>query len=271
MTGIADEDFLRGLRELSAPRMGTELVGPLLYSLVRSTRPAHALEVGSGTTTLYLLRALADNVSDVQRELGMMAEKRQGYDPRWNDEEVAKENQSEILAWLEKEPSLALPEFYEKPYAPYLISVDKHSSPYSSSARVARVAESVGLAGYFTEKNCDFRDITNVMEGAQRLDFVWFDCGGYADYREFLDLYWDHVEPDNGLLALHYTLTVPSHERILAELAGQRDSGKLGRFEMLSLLEPHKIMQNSLTLIRRCNGDLPRFPLTRPISLEQSS
>lgn len=271
MNGATDEGFLRALRELSAPRMGTELVGPLLYSLVRSTRPARVLEIGSGATTLYLLRALADNVLDVRRELALMGEKQRQYDPRWNDEEVARENAPAIIRWLEKEPSLALPEFYHRPYRPSLISVDNDSSSYSSSARVYQAAESAGLAGYLTRKNCDFREVAQVTRSAQHLDFAWFDCGGYQDYRDFLDLYWDHVEPRSGLLVLHYTLTVPSHERVLAELAGQRDTGKLGRFEMLSLLEPHKIMQNSLTLIRRCNGDPPRFPLTRPISLERTS
>ena len=267
---IDDARFAQAVRALTAARMGTELVGPLLAALVRSTRPELVLEVGSGSTSLHLLRALADNAEAVAAEARLMAAKQEHFDPAWNDEAVARQHSSEVLRWLEAAPSLGRPEYYATAHRPRLISVDLHSSPFSSSQRVARAVEELGLAGWYQPRDRDFRDVAQVLDADDVVDFAWFDCGGYQEYRDFVDLYWDRVRPDGGVLVLHYTLTVPNHERVLTELAAQQGSPARGSFEMLSLLEPHKLMQNSLTMIRRCEGSPPRYPLTRPISLEKS-
>jgi predicted O-methyltransferase YrrM len=41
--------------------MGTELMAPLLYSLIRFVRPQRILEIGLGYTTPWLIKGLEDN------------------------------------------------------------------------------------------------------------------------------------------------------------------------------------------------------------------
>jgi predicted O-methyltransferase YrrM len=265
-------DFAAALAMVASPRMGTELMGPLLHSLVCSVRAAAVLEVGGGTTTLYLLDALAENARRHESELRMLEAKQRLYDPSWTgDEGAAERDGGALLTWLEADPPLALPEYYTQPYRPRCVSVDNLSSPFSAASRVREAAARAGLAHLLDQRCCDFRDVPSVAEDPEEVfDLAWFDCGGYGEYRDFLDLYWDKVRADGGMLVLHYTLTVPNHERVLAELQSQRETGVRGEFEMLSLLEPHKLMQNSVTLIRRAAGPPPRFPITRGVSLERS-
>lgn len=266
---MLDAVFLDAVAPLHHPRMGTELMGPLLYSLVRSTRPERVLEVGGGATSLYLLRALADNAADVERERRQLRAKQNAYDRGWEDETLAAQHRGDVLAWLERPPALGLPDYYERVRSGRLTSVDKRSSPYTTAGGANDVARALGLDSWLTTVDCDFREVDRVLADSDHIDFAWFDCGGYQDYRDFIDLYWDRIDDDGGLLLLHYTLTVPNHERILAELASERE--QRGAFEMLSLVEPHKLMQNSVTLVRRCTRPVPRYPVTRPISLERDS
>lgn len=267
-----NKDFAAALAMVTNPRMGTELVGPLLRSLVCMSRAATVLEIGGGASTLYLLDALAENARRHESELHMMEAKQRLYDPSWADDEgAADRDPGALLTWLEADPPLALPAYYAQPYRPRCISVDNLSSAFSAASRVRDAAEGAGLAHLLDQRFCDFRDLPSVLGHQEEVfDFAWFDCGGYGEYRDFLDLYWDKVRADGGMLVLHYTLTVPSHERVLTELASHQQTGIRGQFEMLSLLEPHKLMQNSVTLIRRTAGPAPRYPLTRGVSLERS-
>ena len=65
-------------------------------------------------------------------------------------------------------------------------------------------------------KRLDLDDIVTVHEGDFRgmsskpepnsvpFDFVWFDCGGPAEYVRFLEEYWPLINPDGGILVLHF-------------------------------------------------------------------
>jgi predicted O-methyltransferase YrrM len=252
--------------------MGTELMAPLLHSLARSVRAERVLEVGAGLSTLFLLRALAENAADVERERSLLPAKNAGYDPAWaRDEEAARRAGPAVVRWLEADPPLADPAWYDRPYAPRLLSVDDGSSPFTTAGAVPEAAQAAGLDRFLDLRRGDFRVVAAELRAAgERVDLAWFDCGGYREYRDFLDLCWDLVEPDGGLLVLHYTVTVPNHERAIAELTAAAARGERGRFEMLSLVEPHKLMQNSCTLVRRCEAPPRRYPLTRAVSLERS-
>jgi hypothetical protein len=46
--------------------MGAENLGPMLYNLVRFTKPARILEVGAGYTSAFLLQALRDNAVELE-------------------------------------------------------------------------------------------------------------------------------------------------------------------------------------------------------------
>jgi hypothetical protein len=88
----------------------------------------------------------------------------------------------------------------------------------------------------------------------QKFDFVWFDCGGYAEYERFLEEYWSLINPDGGLLLLHSTLTNITIREVLTKLKLRQATTGFNDFELLSLLEPHKRFQNSVTMIRMTSG-----------------
>lgn len=268
-----DESFQSSACELRSARMGTELMAPLLYSLLRSVRAERVLEIGAGLTTLYLAKALADNLQDVRHEQSVLPLKQRAYSPAWEAGKAGSLGDERArLRWLEAEPALADPSYYDQDYVPSCITIDDATSPFSTSAKVEQALRRAGLDGFVQWRRIDFRDAVKDFVAAGRMfDFVWFDCGGAQEYRDFLNRFWDLVEPDGGMIVLHYTLTVPRHEAVLEEFLRSGCEGQRGRFELLSLREPHKLMQNSATLIRRCDVPAPNFPLTRPVSLERSS
>lgn len=269
---VSEAAFAAARTRLGSARMGTELMAPLLHGLARSIRAERVLEVGAGLSTLYLLRALAENAADAERERGQLAAKSAGYDPAWaGDEDAARRAGPAVLRWLEADPPLADPTWYDRPYEPRLVSVDDGSSPFGTAGAVPDAARAAGLDRFLDARRGDFRTVLAELGAAgERVGLAWFDCGGYPEYRDFLDLCWDLVEPDGGLMVLHYTVTVPNHERAVDELVAAAARGERGRFEVLNLLEPHKLMQNSCTLIRRCDAPPRRYPLTRAVSLERS-
>jgi len=65
-----DIELLQAAEELRVPVMGSETVAPLLYFLVRFTRPRKVLEVGTGYTTPFIARALADIIVIQTRDDG---------------------------------------------------------------------------------------------------------------------------------------------------------------------------------------------------------
>ncbi len=63
-----DSEFYRAVKRLFVPGMGTEHVGPLLYSLVRMMRPRSVLEVGLGYSTPFLAAGLKDNIEEFRAD-----------------------------------------------------------------------------------------------------------------------------------------------------------------------------------------------------------
>ena len=221
--------------------MGTENAAPLLHALVRMTRPRRVLEVGLGYTTLFLLDALAKAARDHREDRalvrgGAKSARRSVLDERAVDTD----------------------------YAPLLIGIDDFSLAGSSAEKTAAAAERLGLAGLMKLAPGDFRDaIPKIARSDLPFDLIWFDCGGPADYADFLALCWPLLSANYGLLALHFTYwpkTAASAKpatfllpgAILNEIKRQeaRQADK-ARFEVLSLLEPYKIRQGSVTLIRK--------------------
>ena len=69
-------EFQKCIEKLSSSSMGTENMGPLLYALIKFSRPHRVLEVGSGLTTIYILAALYE-ISQLEKV--EFANKRSNY------------------------------------------------------------------------------------------------------------------------------------------------------------------------------------------------
>lgn len=237
-----DAAFAAAVDRLRVPGMGTEAVAPFLACLVHLVRPRRVLEVGMGYTTPFLLAALAEVERQVGAEATALAAKtrdRLARPGRLDDE------------WLVAEPPLAAPEFYLEPYRPEFVAVDNLSIPDSSAGRVREVLAELGLDGRVTVVNADLsKSLDRLPPGFAPIDLAWVDAW---ECLYFVDHFWDLINPDGGLVVMHYLMTYPEGEAILRYLAGLQRS-RPGELEVVSLLEPHKLTQNSVTVLRRTGG-----------------
>lgn len=257
-----DGAFLEAVRPLHHPMAGTESRAWVLYGLVRMTRPRMLLEVGVGYTTPFLLQAMADNVADAEGERRRLTTG------------VADDALDPID-----------PAFHREPYAPRLVACDRDASRME---RVRAVAESLGLEGRLEAHTTDFHILPKrLAPETPPFDFAFFDCGGPPEYVDFLRGFWPRIAPRNGHLVLDFTywtrrprmadgrvrsMLVPGS--ILNEIKRQQAQAGLGAdFEALSLVEPHKRHQGSLTLIRRLSpaSAIRDHPLDRDLELMRAT
>lgn len=222
---MINDTFFAQVKPLLVPEMGTDATAALLYWLIRTVRPRNVLEVGMGYTTPFLAKALSDNVEAVEAERRLLS------DP-----------------FSEKLQPLAYPDYYEQPYEPKLVCIDRMTDPVSSATRVLEILEDLGLA-----EMCDIIDgemqdsSTAVQDRLGVIDFAWIDTW---DTLAFLREYWQMINPAGGILAVHYLMTYPQGRAIQHYINSLRGP-EGGRLEVTNLCEPHRVAQNSTTLIRR--------------------
>lgn len=239
---MSDGGFRTAVGKLRVPGMGTEVVAPLLATLVQLHRPRSVLEVGMGYTTPFLAGALRDVESQVAAESEALTAKTRPYlaDGTELDE-----------SWLYAEPALATPSFYLEPYRPSFVAVDNLSIADSSAGRVLDVLRDLDLEQRVTVVNADLKECVELLpEGFTPIDFAWVDAW---ECLYFFDNFWDLINPDGGLVAMHYLMTYPEGEAILRYIRKFQQAHP-GELEMVNLLESHKLMQNSITILRRTGG-----------------
>ena len=239
-----DARFYQAVEPLYFAGMGTEHAAPLLYSLIRMTRPRRLLEVGLGYTTPFIVQGLQDNVEEFGADRDILG-----------------------AAGVDDERRLTLkPAYYESDYTPKLHGIDDFSLDGSSAPAVLEAIKTLGLGWLVQVDEADFRGHSQRMDqDVFPLDFVWFDCGGLDQYIDFIEEYWGLINPGHGLLVLHFTYWnlkrlggdgVKDVQVICGPIANemkrqQMAAGGNANFEVLSLLEPHKRRQGSVTLIRK--------------------
>jgi predicted O-methyltransferase YrrM len=222
MTG---NGFFDKVKPLLVPEMGTESTAPLLYWLIRAVRPRSVLEVGMGYTTPFLAQALRDNMDSIEVERSMLT------DPA-------------------SEPfrPLAFPDYYDQPYQPKLVCVDRMADPASSAPRALGILAELELTDLVEVIEGDLRGSSGkVRDRLGLIDFGWIDTW---DTIAFLREYWSLINPAGGFLAVHYLMTYPQG-RAIQHYINSLKGPEGGRLEVTNFLEPHKTYQNSTTLIRR--------------------
>ena len=243
-----DAKFFETVNPLLVPGMGTEHVGLLLYSLTRMTRPSNLLEVGMGFTTPFLAMALHDNLQEFGEDSAILEK----------PESTKSSAEMDRLSVLDGQ-------FFKNTYTPCLHAIDDFSLEHTAAPRVTEAIKELGLEPFVKVQNSDFRGVAANMDPSFfPLDLVWFDCGGAIDYQDFISEYWPLINPHHGLLLLHFTYwsakvvldgikqDITTVGPVLNEIKRQQAMhGIHGRFEVLSLLEPHKSRQGSVTMIRK--------------------
>ena len=85
-----------------------------------------------------------------------------------------------------------------------------------------------------------------------KFDFVWMDCGGPSEYVSFMKEYWDIC---SDYIIFHYTYV------------GRKPNELLGWIQLyakdydyhLDIIEPHKIHQCGLTILRKAHLQRPKL------------
>jgi predicted O-methyltransferase YrrM len=249
--------FEQAVERLRRPDMGTEALAPYLYWLARFTRARRVVEIGAGFTSPFLARAIADNVSDTERERSMLATKtakarsQLGLDAP--DERVATE-------WLLDNPPLARPSYFESEYNAQLVMIDKDSQKLE---RVYDVLKTLDLTRYVQCISGDAQQCVGRLEPG--IDLLWVDTWSTISV---VDACWRLVAPTGGILAVHALLGYPEGDAV-REYLGSLVAIELGRVQALDLFEGHKLAQNSLTILRRTADGVVR-PSGRRYALRSS-
>jgi len=270
--------------ELLTPRMGKDIMAPLIHFLTRFTRAQNVLEGGAGYTTAFLAKALADNKRDFDADLDLLRKKTEPYvadvntivksDPASAVVEREKNfapvglsnlsgDKASLLAkrrfeWLLERPTWARPGYYLRPYNPKLFCIDKLSSVYSSASRVANVIDRLGLSEYATFENVDFWSFKpqSIPVEHTPIDLIWIDLP--VGVREMSSLlggdYWNCLNPNGGLLVIHDMMTTRGGQLLVNEFKRQQKQHRFKDFELIGLLEPQRLMQGDFILLRKTTG-----------------
>ncbi|MFT7359643.1 MAG: hypothetical protein ACI9V0_003521 [Parasphingorhabdus sp.] len=194
--------------------MGTELVAPFLYSLVRMLRPTRLLEIGCGYTTPWLIKALEDN-EDVHID--------------WN----------------------ADPEYFQKAYDPVLICIDNDDAASEKSGGGSNDMLQSDYVRFFPAK---FEGLSaEIKDEYGELDFVWFDCGGPEEYRHFCEEYLPICSGYIFFHFTYYHGQPNSNHDIISEfISADKYLGEDGKnlWSQIDLVEPHKYRQGSVTMLK---------------------
>jgi predicted O-methyltransferase YrrM len=243
---IYQPSFRHAARDLFVPSMGTEVVAPMLAMLVEFLRPRSVLEIGMGYSTVYLAAALADVADRTEQVSAGLAAKTAAWEQngrRLDD------------GWLMAEPALAAPAAYLEPYQPRLVAIDNLSNEQSSAPRVKALLAELGLDRRVEVINGDLRDGPGRLPaGFTPIDLAWVDAWECLHY---FDHFWEATNPDGGIIVMHYLMTYPEGESIIRYIK-RFQRRHPDAIEVLNLLEPHKLAQNSVTVLRRIDGTVSR-------------
>jgi hypothetical protein len=230
------------------PGMGTEHIGPLLHAVACMQRPRTILAVGAGYSTVFLLQALADIEQERARDEAILAGR------------IDDPARRELLL-----PDAGPTDRDREPAR--LIVIDDFSDDRGRLRHLDRCIDQLGLASLVVVHRQRYQDWQAPTRF--RADLVWLDCGHQLDYSDLCNRFWPLVSEEGGLLAMHYTYVdiQPLADEPPVLIAGpwinaaKSQHARLGphaTFELLSLVEPHKRRQGSVSWLRKSPADACR-------------
>ena len=231
-TNFYNEELKNALDE-NFSNIVTENVGPFIYSTIKTIRPKKILEIGAGYTSIFFAKALKEIEEEDNFDLQLL--KDQKSDPNW-------ERRHKLLN-----------KDYQFNSDSKLIIVDNFSKEKHDTARpVDNAIKKLHLNKYidFVEADgMDLQQINEMISNSLPLDFVFLDFGAGAALPILFKFYFEKINSFGGYIMVHSTLTNAMHRLWLAELKLKYSNDS--SVEIMSFLEPNKIMQNSFTLIKK--------------------
>jgi len=245
--GIYDERFLTLIEPLYDLHMGAENMGPMLYALVRFTKPKRVLEVGAGYTSVFLLQGIEDNLAEIETYA------------RLRDRGIARLGD---IPWTRDDF-----DFNAHARESALHIVDNCAHEHTTAHLVADIATRLGIdaAKRLHVHTNDAFDVDLPMTLApdvRYFDLLWIDLGAANRIEGFFEAWWPRVAV-GGFVLVHSTLTNAlsrqwlERMRTLAKNNGvdpETNTSPFGPFCSVSLLEPHKMFQNSFSLFQKRSG-----------------
>jgi hypothetical protein len=138
---------------------------------------------------------------------------------------------------------------YNTDYKPTLISIDSEF-PQELIVQLRLTELVTPIRDNF--KSCSFNK--------DQFDFAFFDCGGWEEYKFFIEHYWDYLQVGSTII-FHYTWIIDRDTDTLKESMLLPMLRKNKSAEFTSLVEPHKYAQGSISIVRKISND--------PIILEE--
>ncbi len=224
---------LKNVLDESFSNIVTENIGPFIYSTIKTIRPQKILEIGAGYSSIFFAKALQEIQEEDIFDLNLL-----------NQNENEKN-------WSRRKKLLNKNYQYNKETK--LMIIDNFSKEHHDTARpVDNAIKKLKLEKYidFIEADgMDFQKINEIISQDLPLDFVFLDFGAGATLPILFKFYFERIQNHGGCIMVHSTLTNAMHRLWLSELKlkYQNNSG----VEILSLLEPNKIAQNSFTLVKK--------------------
>ncbi|KAL7542240.1 hypothetical protein ACHAXR_011626 [Thalassiosira sp. AJA248-18] len=240
--------FLHHIEGLYNPHMGVENAGPFLYSFVRFTKCRNIVEVGAGYTTLFLLQALKDNDEEMKRIVDLDTDGRLRMldypfgTPRLEEWRVPSASNSSSS----------------------LLCIDNCEHQRETASSAVNVARTLGLDSYLQFLKGDaFDALETHFSHTESIDLLWCDFGVGARMPEYASNVWGFIKP-GGFMVCHSTLTNARTREWLEGVRQRKGVDETGipadEYTELSLLEPHKRFQNSMTILqKRVDAEGSRF------------
>jgi predicted O-methyltransferase YrrM len=233
-SSVLDATFANHLSSLYNPHMGVENMGPFLYSFLRLTKKRQIVEIGAGYTSPWLLQALKDNDDEMERI-----------------RQLQRSGQCLLMDWPWTVPE-AVEEYDRIPAS--LLCIDNCEHQKETATGASAIAKSLGLDSYFSFLRCDAFELELQDES---VDVLWCDFGVGARMKDFVAAAWSSLRP-GGFLLCHSTLTNQNTRDWLEAVRnrqGQDVTGiPEGEYVEVSLLEPHKHYQNSISILQKRKG-----------------
>ena len=246
---VANDKFLSHAKSLYNPHMGVEDISYLLYSIIRFTKKRRIVEIGAGYTSLWILQALKDNDDEIERI-----------------RQLSQQEQCKLLniQWANKEE---LEKFIQTSAS--LLCIDNCEHQKETATGACAVAKSLGLEPYLQFLKGDAFGMKGILESSS-IDILWCDFGVGSRMKEFLASgAWSSLRP-GGLLLCHSTLTNQRTRDWLEAARAHKGEETTGmppnEYTELSLLEPHKYYQNSVSIFQKRGPGNQQF--TEPIFSE---
>ena len=261
--GVCDPTFLRLVRPLYDLHMGAENLGPMLYNLARFTKPARILEVGAGYTSAFLLQALNDNAAELETYRDL---RRSGLavcgDAPWSVDAFFDREAGDGGGRYRGDPDASED---DRVSSGVLHCIDNLAHEHTTAHVVVETARKMrcGERLRLHEADAFDPDLPSTLEAGIEFDMLWIDLGAAHRIEAFFEAWWPRVRAEGGMVIVHSTLTNALSRGWLErmrDLARAPDAeNPYGRFETMSLLEPHKMFQNSVTMFQKRGGALGRY------------